>query len=1204
MAAKQRFIPLVLTGNGKPFMAEVDKTEAYVKRKLPEGFKKADADILRGVQKNNREQVRDHTQTARSAARQYEKELSGGFFSKLARGASSEWRKGFKVDGQAVGGVEGGLLGGIVTGLKVLPGLGMLAGGISSVTSAIKDGVKFGFDYNRMLQENGLRFEVMLGSAEKARALIADLSKLEKKGITLPEAMEGAKRLLAMNMEAKDIPATILAIGEASKMTGADVDSVTRALTQMMSKGTASSEEISQQIAEQGIPAWRYLADALAKADAQFEKLGSEERISRIKKLVEQGKISGKGAAQAILIGMQEEFSGGAERFLNETVTGLEQRIYARAQRLVGTGLQSSFGGYQGFLKQTADALDRQGFMSAAEGVSEFPNAVGRGFMRTVEDVRSGATQLGIFVKQGLDSGIVGTGVSHGKQYVSDFAAAIGAHSPATEFIPLGEMAAQGFKIGFTNEMRAGGGVMGLFNVGSMSKTQARSLGNLNKLAEREPDFLPKLIAGARARGIDPNHLLNVMAVETGGSFNPQARNPLSSASGMIQFMRDTAKDLGTTIEAIRKMNATQQLDYVFKYLDQKIARYGAMDTQGKVYASVGAGRYGPSDEAVLMRRGTEAYRLNAPTWDRDSNGIIRQGELAASALEKLGAGVNFTVGGGVVSAANPMPVRLIGLSGGATGEAFGTKDIEHRAGMFSELPSSIGKTEDTVASLNERLSETDLSLMNLATVSERALIPLPEGFQRAAEAAGGLNLKIEQTVPLFAKTAQAASKESEQVARALADIGGNFFENLLTQPREAFKQLRQDFLRMLLDMGRDWVQSTIYKALNPNSKDGAASSGSNPLGGLLGGIKKLFNFGGASETGSITPPQSFSSRATGAAQIAEIVNGQTPLHGIGGGEIGTPASASGAASGGFLSSLGASLPALGAAYGIQSWMGAVRGELSTLQAITGAGLVGYFVNRAIQRRKEEKKRDTLSTDVRSQAYDILWAAQAGKLTESEALAQWSTLKQRYFSEVAQLKDSKTRSHATLWWNQDLEPFLLPKIKEAAKRGEVAQRNEGLFVPTYGFASGGGAWMQRLVPFRGRVPGVYDRRDDKLARLTGNEVVLTPDVWQPIAPYLKAKRVPGFRDGGAGNDVRIPTAGFTGDSGIGERIAQAVKDALAGMDVIIEAEIPVKLNDETIGSAVSRVKGKIVAIMREDAQKNGDHYQDVEARVFKKLGAR
>jgi soluble lytic murein transglycosylase-like protein len=97
---------------------------------------------------------------------------------------------------------------------------------------------------------------------------------------------------------------------------------------------------------------------------------------------------------------------------------------------------------------------------------------------------------------------------------------------------------------------------------------KARARANLEALINREPDFLPKLTGMAQARGIDPNHLLNVMALETAQTFNPVITNPLGY-TGLIQIGKAAAKDLGTTTGAIRQMSATEQLDFVFKYLDQ-----------------------------------------------------------------------------------------------------------------------------------------------------------------------------------------------------------------------------------------------------------------------------------------------------------------------------------------------------------------------------------------------------------------------------------------------------------------------------------------------------------------------------------------------------------------------------------------------------------------------------------------------------------
>lgn len=65
---------------------------------------------------------------------------------------------------------------------------------------------------------------------------------------------------------------------------------------------------------------------------------------------------------------------------------------------------------------------------------------------------------------------------------------------------------------------------------------------------------------------MNPNWLMSVMGFETGGTFLPYEKNPRSSATGLIQFLDSTARDLGTTTRALAAMTAVQQLKYVKDY--------------------------------------------------------------------------------------------------------------------------------------------------------------------------------------------------------------------------------------------------------------------------------------------------------------------------------------------------------------------------------------------------------------------------------------------------------------------------------------------------------------------------------------------------------------------------------------------------------------------------------------------------------------
>ncbi|WP_395074517.1 L,D-transpeptidase [Flavobacterium sp.] len=81
--------------------------------------------------------------------------------------------------------------------------------------------------------------------------------------------------------------------------------------------------------------------------------------------------------------------------------------------------------------------------------------------------------------------------------------------------------------------------------------------------------FRKKVVEIAKRLGKDPNLLMAAMALETGSTFSPIAGKG-SSYVGLIQFGDDAAESVGTTKEALLKMTALEQLDYVEKYLTKK----------------------------------------------------------------------------------------------------------------------------------------------------------------------------------------------------------------------------------------------------------------------------------------------------------------------------------------------------------------------------------------------------------------------------------------------------------------------------------------------------------------------------------------------------------------------------------------------------------------------------------------------------------
>ena len=99
---------------------------------------------------------------------------------------------------------------------------------------------------------------------------------------------------------------------------------------------------------------------------------------------------------------------------------------------------------------------------------------------------------------------------------------------------------------------------------------------------ENREEFATKVADICNQLNIKPEWLMFVMWFES--RLNPQAVNPISGATGLIQFMPSTARGLGTTTAALKRMRNVQQLDFVLYYLRPY---KGRMKTWVDVYLAV-----------------------------------------------------------------------------------------------------------------------------------------------------------------------------------------------------------------------------------------------------------------------------------------------------------------------------------------------------------------------------------------------------------------------------------------------------------------------------------------------------------------------------------------------------------------------------------------------------------------------------------------
>lgn len=147
--------------------------------------------------------------------------------------------------------------------------------------------------------------------------------------------------------------------------------------------------------------------------------------------------------------------------------------------------------------------------------------------------------------------------------------------------------------------------------------------------------FLAKLEAVSIKLQVNPNWLMVVMNSESG--LNPAAYNPTGGASGLIQFMPSTAKALGTTTEELRKMSASKQLDYVYKYFKPYAGRMkGAYDVYLVTFFPAAVGK---PDSYILETKSLSRSLIakQNPAIDLNKNQEITVGEFKKWFAQRTG---------------------------------------------------------------------------------------------------------------------------------------------------------------------------------------------------------------------------------------------------------------------------------------------------------------------------------------------------------------------------------------------------------------------------------------------------------------------------------------------------------------------------------------------------------------------------------------
>ena len=145
----------------------------------------------------------------------------------------------------------------------------------------------------------------------------------------------------------------------------------------------------------------------------------------------------------------------------------------------------------------------------------------------------------------------------------------------------------------------------------------------------------------AQRLGVSEADLMAVMSFETGGTFNPGVANAAGSgATGLIQFMPNTAAGLGTSTQELAGMSRARQMHYVEKYLSNKgVKGKGLSDLYMAVLFPAAVGK---NDDFVLFGNGaatpgygagSRAYSQNRGL-DKNGDGSVTKAEASAKVMQ------------------------------------------------------------------------------------------------------------------------------------------------------------------------------------------------------------------------------------------------------------------------------------------------------------------------------------------------------------------------------------------------------------------------------------------------------------------------------------------------------------------------------------------------------------------------------------------
>jgi tape measure domain-containing protein len=733
------------------------------------------------------------------------------------------------------------------SGLRGIPVVGgAIAATFHEVSGVLQDATARGFAYNDVLKEQKIQLDLVTGSAEETKRELTEIGQIAfKTNVGRSFLVDAVQDLQLFNVDAQKALDLVRGLSNQATATGGGegrVLALTDLIERVLETGKLDTRAVRQLI-RQKIPVYDIIADEL-KVSKQ-----------RAKQLINSGALSGEDLITVFTSEFNKEKWSRAAEEMTQTVDGMTGRYTSAVNKLLGVATKPAYDTSVKALNEAVGAVRgpqagqiAAGAQSAIKPVTSLVEQVGSALKSG--DIFGGALKLGEDVKAGLQKGLVNAGLDAAKGFIGEFREGIGAHSPATEFVPIGEDTAKGWKIGFAAEMQTGGGLMGLFQ-----QTGRRGGLGAGAWTQKQLEFAQKILAIAKEVGATEKQIQAAFAASNVESrFNTLVegdRDGRGRPRAFGPFQMWPSKGWGTKEQ-------TLDPDYAIRKFFEVAARQSQAGTPGQLAQRVEGSAYPRRYDEQF---GTAARLLSAvrggevvPTRDDELSAAVR--DLAASTNWRTRGDKSPDEGRGRFQDLDPGDqLRVLqGLAGykGAVGG-----DLTGGVGRFAEqstpLPGVASRSFDnSMLQPAQAFSDIGGAGTSAADSWRKLNVLISEDIadlQKVGDTTESVGERSEAAMEKLRGKVHGLGQDFRDLGFTTENMSGIFessFEDAFAHTSEGWRSMLGTFV---LDFAQA-VEQMVAKALA--AKLATALFGEGTPGGKSGWLSALFNIAGAALGASV----------------------------------------------------------------------------------------------------------------------------------------------------------------------------------------------------------------------------------------------------------------------------------------------------------------------------------------------------------------